>query len=707
MENNFIFINKKKIEVRDWSYTVFQLCEQLGIQIPRFCYHEKLSIAGNCRMCLIEVESSPKPLIACATSLNKGMSILTNSLLVKKARENVLEFLLINHPLDCPICDQGGECDLQDQSIVYGSDKGRFSELKRSVEDKYLGPLVKTVMTRCIHCTRCVRFMEEIAGTSSLGTMGRGKDTEIGTYLLSNLNSEISGNVIDLCPVGALTSKPYAFTARPWELTHIESIDIFDSMLSSIRIDIKGSEILRILPKQNTQLNEEWITDVVRFSYDGLKVERLAFPMIKYKSVFITCSWNFAYHYFYFILSNQIFMSSESYHSFLAHFISDESDNHLKIKEDLFAQTFKRDEKHCLLKNKFNFYIGDFTDSYTIFLISEIKKFLNLSAFINFDSFYCFSDMRNSYVIENTLTDFEKSDLFFIAGYNLKSEFPLVYTRIKKQLLSNLNAKCIYVGRGSSIQADQIKHIGIGSMSINNIIRGKSFFCSYLISHQKSSILSKDNLFNFLKKKLNDFNVSFSNLLLNTSFISTNELGIKSDVSSNTGSNINIFINYNSLSYIASTNSFNVVLSHHADEQVMNSHLILPTVSFVEQSSPYLNFLGQICWTRQAVDKVGLSCKTSTIVYNLISDVFCPFFSEQNLISSVEFFTFFLNKLPHLTSSNSSFSTFYIPIVNNYKTFNKFSVNKNLNFYEQNIISRYSLTMNKVSLSVRNNSFNF
>ena len=586
MENNFIFINKKKIEVRDWSYTVFQLCEQLGIQIPRFCYHEKLSIAGNCRMCLIEVESSPKPLIACATSLNKGMSILTNSLLVKKARENVLEFLLINHPLDCPICDQGGECDLQDQSIVYGSDKGRFSELKRSVEDKYLGPLVKTVMTRCIHCTRCVRFMEEIAGTSSLGTMGRGKDTEIGTYLLSNLNSEISGNVIDLCPVGALTSKPYAFTARPWELTHIESIDIFDSMLSSIRIDIKGSEILRILPKQNTQLNEEWITDVVRFSYDGLKVERLAFPMIKYKSVFITCSWNFAYHYFYFILSNQIFMSSESYHSFLAHFISDESDNHLKIKEDLFAQTFKRDEKHCLLKNKFNFYIGDFTDSYTIFLISEIKKFLNLSAFINFDSFYCFSDMRNSYVIENTLTDFEKSDLFFIAGYNLKSEFPLVYTRIKKQLLSNLNAKCIYVGRGSSIQADQIKHIGIGSMSINNIIRGKSFFCSYLISHQKSSILSKDNLFNFLKKKLNDFNVSFSNLLLNTSFISTNELGIKSDVSSNTGSNINIFINYNSLSYIASTNSFNVVLSHHADEQVMNSHLILSTACRVQQICP-------------------------------------------------------------------------------------------------------------------------
>ena len=256
MTNNmFVSINKKRIEVKDSSMTVFQFCESLDIKIPRFCYHDKLSIAGNCRMCLIEVEGSPKPLIACATSLGNNMSILTSSVLVKKAREHVLEFLLINHPLDCPICDQGGECDLQDQSIVYGSDKGRFVELKRSVEDKDLGPLVKTVMTRCIHCTRCVRYMDEVAGDGVLGTMGRGKDTEIGTYLKTNLMSEISGNVIDLCPVGALTSKPYAFTGRPWELSSVESIDIYDSLLSSIRIDLKGSEIMRILPKQNKNIN--------------------------------------------------------------------------------------------------------------------------------------------------------------------------------------------------------------------------------------------------------------------------------------------------------------------------------------------------------------------------------------------------------------------------------------------------------------------
>ena len=212
-----VLINKKKISISDWSFTVFQLCDSLGVKIPRFCYHEKLSIAGNCRMCMVEIESSLKPIISCATSLTKGMSIITNSKLVKKAREGILEFLLINHPLDCPICDQGGECDLQDQSIVYGADKGRFSELKRSVEDKYFGPIIKTVMTRCIHCTRCVRFFEEIAGTPFLGTMGRGKETEISTYLMTSLgSSSISGNVIDLCPVGALTSKPHAFLSRPW-----------------------------------------------------------------------------------------------------------------------------------------------------------------------------------------------------------------------------------------------------------------------------------------------------------------------------------------------------------------------------------------------------------------------------------------------------------------------------------------------------------
>jgi NADH dehydrogenase/NADH:ubiquinone oxidoreductase subunit G len=260
--DSIIYINDKEIEIVDWSFTVLQTCESLGISIPRFCYHRDLSIAGNCRMRMIEVKNSVKPVIACATSLSKDMRIFVNSELVKTARENVLEFLLINHPLDCPICDQAGECDLQDQTIIFGSDRGRFVEKKRSVEDKLFGPIVKTIMTRCIHCTRCIRFLDEVAGNSLLGTMGRGKDTEITTYVSKSLKSEILGNIVDLCPVGALTSKPYAFKARSWELQNMEALDVFDSLVSFIRIDVKGNEVLRILPRRNDFLNYVFIMKV-------------------------------------------------------------------------------------------------------------------------------------------------------------------------------------------------------------------------------------------------------------------------------------------------------------------------------------------------------------------------------------------------------------------------------------------------------------
>ena len=240
-----------------------------------------LLIAGNCRMCLVEIEKSPKPQASCAIPVMPGMKIFTDTPLVKKAREGVLEFLLLNHPLDCPICDQGGECDLQDQAMVFGSDRSRFFERKRGVEDKNLGPLVKTIMTRCIHCTRCVRFATEVAGVEVLGTTSRGIDTEIGTYVEKMFDSELSGNIIDLCPVGALTSKPYAFTSRPWELRLTESVDVMDSVGSNIRVDTRGTEIMRIIPRLNEEINEEWISDKTRFSYDGLKRQRLTKPMIR------------------------------------------------------------------------------------------------------------------------------------------------------------------------------------------------------------------------------------------------------------------------------------------------------------------------------------------------------------------------------------------------------------------------------------------
>jgi len=272
-----ITINGKEIEFEK-GMTVLQACELANVEIPRFCYHEKLSIAGNCRMCLVEIEKSPKPVASCAMPVADGMNIKTNTEFVEKARKGVMEFLLANHPLDCPVCDQGGECDLQDQSMFYGIDKSRFKENKRFVPEKNKGPLIKTQMTRCIHCTRCIRFATEVAGVSEIGAIGRGEDTQITTYLEKSMESELSGNVIDLCPVGALTSKPYVFEARPWELKKTESIDVMDAVGSNIRIDTYGWEVKRILPKINESINEEWISDKTRYACDGLKYQRLDTP---------------------------------------------------------------------------------------------------------------------------------------------------------------------------------------------------------------------------------------------------------------------------------------------------------------------------------------------------------------------------------------------------------------------------------------------
>jgi NADH-quinone oxidoreductase subunit G len=297
-----LIINNRELEVPA-GITLIQACEFAGVEIPRFCYHERLSIAGNCRMCLIEVAGMPKPVASCAMSvsdLRPGRdgtppTIITDSPTVKKAREGVLEFLLINHPLDCPICDQGGECDLQDQTMAYGFDASRFQDNKRAVEDKYLGPLIGTFMTRCIHCTRCVRFMTEVAGVEELGAIGRGEDMEITTYLEQGILSNLSGNVVDLCPVGALTSKPYAFMARPWELTKTPSVDAMDALGSAIRIDARGREVLRILPRVNDDVNEEWISDKTRHVWDGLRTQRLDRPYVRRNGKLEPASWDEAF----------------------------------------------------------------------------------------------------------------------------------------------------------------------------------------------------------------------------------------------------------------------------------------------------------------------------------------------------------------------------------------------------------------------------
>src|SRR5882672_6470954 len=285
------------------DYTLLQACEAAGAEIPRFCYHERLSIAGNCRMCLVDLKGSPEPVASCAWGVRdcrpgpngEAPVVNTKSPMVRKAREGVMEFLLINHPLDCPICDQGGECDLQDQAMAYGVDSSRYHENKRAVEDKYIGPLVKTIMNRCIHCTRCIRFSTEVAGVSELGATGRGEDMEITTYLERSMTSELQANVVDLCPVGALTSKPYAFKARPWELSKTESIDVMDALGSNIRVDARGKEVMRILPRMNEAVNEEWISDKTRHCVDALGVQRLDQPYVRVHGRLRSATWQEAF----------------------------------------------------------------------------------------------------------------------------------------------------------------------------------------------------------------------------------------------------------------------------------------------------------------------------------------------------------------------------------------------------------------------------
>src|SRR5215813_12035686 len=383
-------IDGQEIEVPA-GMSVLQACELAGVEIPRFCYHERLSVAGNCRMCLVEMENSPKPIASCAMPVGEGMVIKTNTPLVKKARNGVMEFLLINHPLDCPICDQGGECDLQDQAMAYGFDRSRYRENKRAVVDKDFGPLVKTVMTRCIHCTRCVRFATEVAGVEELGAVGRGEHLEITTYVSKALSSELSANIIDLCPVGALTSKPYAFVARPWELHSTESIDVLDAVGSNINVDTRGREVLRVLPRLNEAVNEEWISDKTRFACDGLIRQRLDRPYVRRDGRLRPATW----------------------------------------QEALQAAA---DRLGAVPGSRIAALAGDLVDAEAMFALKELMTALGSP---NLD---CRQDgaaldpaCRAGYLFNTTIAGIEQADACLIIGSNPRWEAPLINARILKR----------------------------------------------------------------------------------------------------------------------------------------------------------------------------------------------------------------------------------------------------------------------------------
>ncbi|MGB8274529.1 MAG: NADH-quinone oxidoreductase subunit NuoG [Alphaproteobacteria bacterium] len=371
--------------------TLLQACEMLGIEIPRFCYHERLAIAGNCRMCLVEMERSPKPIASCAMPAMDNMVIKTNSPMVEKARRGVMEFLLINHPLDCPICDQGGECDLQDMAVAYGGDSSRYREAKRAVKEKNFGPLIKTAMTRCIHCTRCIRFATDVAGVEELGATGRGETMEVGTYVERTLGSELSGNIIDLCPVGALTSKPYAFAARSWELTKTESIDTLDAVGSNIRVDSRGPEVMRVLPRLNDDVNEEWISDKTRFAYDGLKRQRLDRPYVREGGKLRPASWQEAFQ---------------------------------AVAARLKGMTGERIAAIA----------GDQADCESMLALKDLMRAL-LSPHLDCrqDGARLGGDVRAGYVFNTTIAGIENADLCLLVGTNPRAEAAIVNARLRKR----------------------------------------------------------------------------------------------------------------------------------------------------------------------------------------------------------------------------------------------------------------------------------
>ena len=601
-----LMIDGEEFEFED-GITLIQACEIAGREIPRFCYHERLSIAGNCRMCLVEVVGMPKPMASCAMSVNdlrpgpngELPEVRTNSETVKYAREGVMEFLLINHPLDCPICDQGGECDLQDQAMAYGINSNRYGENKRAVENKYIGPLIKTIMTRCIHCTRCVRFMTEVAGVEELGATGRGEDMEITTYLEAGLTSELSGNVIDLCPVGALTSKPYAFQARPWELRKTESIDVMDALGSNIRVDCRGAEVMRIMPRNNDEVNEEWISDKSRFIWDGLRTQRLDQPYLKRNGRLEPASWDEAF---------------------------------AAIAEKAKATTSERMAA----------IVGDLSAAEEIFALKGLLKRLGVN---NFD---CRQDGaqldprlgRETYLFNSTLQGVEDADAILLIGSNPRLEAPVLNARIRK-CWSGKDLKIGLIGEQADLTYDY-DYLGAGPESLTELTGGNSAFAEVLARAERPMIivgqaaLARDDGAAVLgaAAKLaqnigaineadgwNGFNV----LHTAAGRVAGLDLGI---VPSSDGLDTNAILDgaregkidflyllsADEIDLHGTDNAFIVYQGSHGDRGAHHADVILPGAAYTEKEGTYVNTEGRVQMTKKAAFPPGDAREDWTII---------------------------------------------------------------------------------------------
>lgn len=590
--------------------TILQACALAGVQIPRFCYHERLSIAGNCRMCLVEVEKSLKPVASCAMPVMRGMSIKTDSEVTRKAREGVMEFLLVNHPLDCPICDQGGECDLQDQSMNFGSDRSRFVDIrftgKRAVEDKNLGPLIKTIMTRCIHCTRCVRFANEIAGVPDLGTTGRGSSLQIGTYIDKPFFSELSGNVIDLCPVGALTSKPYAFTARPWETRRIESIDVMDALGANIVVSMRTNQVLRIIPRLNEDVNEEWLADKSRFSYDGLNRQRLVVPFLKKSDKLSESTWE---------------------------------DVLVKIAEKILP-IFGSSEGSIPRANQVAGLVGPFADAESMVALKDLINRLNSELVCTEESFPTNStDLRSNYLFNSRITGIEDADLVLLIGTNPRFEAPLLNARLRKCWIHN-DLEVFLLGPKVDLtydyehlgdQLETLQSLAVGKHPLNKRLNSSSHPIIILGSEclQRKDAAAIHNAVrrisaNLKETKKLDYQV-FNVLHRYASQVAALDLGYTSDIEIIKQNKPKILFllgadrNLITRQYLA-PDSFIVYIGHHGDAGALLADVVLPGAAYTEKDAIYANTEGRAQQTRLAVVPPGLG-REDWKIFRAISEV--------------------------------------------------------------------------------------
>ncbi|RYE06304.1 MAG: NADH-quinone oxidoreductase subunit G [Rickettsiaceae bacterium] len=661
-----LIINDVEITAEE-GLTILQACEMAGHEIPKFCYHNKLKIAGNCRMCLVEIDKFPKPVASCAMPISQGMIIHTNSQKIQKARQGVMEFLLINHPLDCPVCDRGGECDLQDQAFKYGSGTNRFIDNKRSVKDKYMGPLIKTHMTRCIYCTRCIRFATDVAGIEEMGALYRGELTEVTSYLEKTVSSELSGNMIDICPVGALTSKPYASRARNWELEKTESIDVLDAIGSNIIINNKGLEVMRILPRINEEINEEWISDKARFAYDGLKNMRLDRPYVKKAGKLVQCSWSEAI--------------------------------------ETVAQKIR-----SLSGSEIAAIAGTLACTESMFILKQLLSVLNCS---NIDAnqfgYKIDSSLRANYLFNATISGIEGADLCLIIGADPRRAAPVLNARIGKMQRQGK----LEVARIGAIndQTYQIQELGDSVEILKDIMSGNHEFVEHIKTAKRPMIIVGDGILSrndglALLSLINDiatkYEASFNMLHNHASMVGSLDIGFKPGPDSKDIIEIikgakagTIKLVYllaaDEIDMASLEKTFVIYQGHHGDLGANIADVILPGAAYTEKDAMYVNIEGRVQLARAAVLPPGQAKEDWLIIKNLADELkidlgienlaqlrnelakFSPVFSDISTI---------VTGLPNITHSQDDIINTPIKLIDT-------------NYYMTDSVSRASLNMAK------------